>query len=429
MNRKINVLIFAAGEINSVELHDSLSHNVNIELYGASSIDRHGSYIFKNYRCDLPMITDCSFIEEFNKLIDEWNIDLVFPNHDTIALFLAENQHRINAQIAVSPYETALICRDKKRIYDIFSDCDFCPHIYNEIDEYPVFIKPRMGQGAQGATLIECKSDIPSEFRPSDYIISEVLPGSELSVDCLTDSNGNLCACYPRERNRILAGICTAGKTVNSSEEILEIANIINSRVKFKGLWFFQVKKASNGKYKLLEFATRCASTMGLTRARGVNLPLLSVYVHMGYDIKVFDNQIPLKMDRVMITRYKLDFDYDEVYIDYDDTIIENEKVCLLAIRFLYQCLNNHKRVILLTKHEAYNVDSLEDSFRKHCIPKELFDKILMLNLEEEKYDNIVSNKAIFIDNAFAERKKVHDHLGIPVYDVEGIETLLDWRV
>lgn len=120
MNRKINVLIFAAGEINSVELHDSLSHNVNIELYGASSIDRHGSYIFKNYRCDLPMITDCSFIEEFNKLIDEWNIDLVFPNHDTIALFLAENQHRINAQIAVSPYETALICRDKKRIYDIF---------------------------------------------------------------------------------------------------------------------------------------------------------------------------------------------------------------------------------------------------------------------------------------------------------------------
>lgn len=428
MKSKIHVLIFSAGEINSVELHNALSHNVNIELFGASSIDRHGGYIFKDYRSNLPMITDNDFIEEFNRLLDEWDIDLVFPNHDTIALFLSEHKDLIHAKVAVSPYKTALVCRDKKKIYDLFADCDFCPHIYNSISEYPVFIKPREGQGAQGALLIKSKTEIPNNFNQEEYVISEYLSGTELSVDCLTDSKGILCACFPRERNRILAGICTAGKAVNISDEILEIAETINNRLEFKGLWFFQVKQDSNGRYKLLEFATRCASTMCLTRARGVNLPLLSVYIHMGYDIKVFDNQIPVVMDRVMITRYKIDFDYDEVYIDYDDTIIEKDKVCLSVMRFLYQCLNKKKRIVLLTKHEAYNNDSLDDSFKKHCIPSDIFERIVILNREEEKYNCILSKNSIFIDNAYSEREKVHNYVGIPVFDVEGIEVLLDWR-
>ena len=428
MKTKIHVLIFSAGEINSVELHDALSHNVNIELYGASSIDRHGGYIFKNYKSNLPMITDNAFIEEFNRLIDEWNIDLVFPNHDTIALYLSEHQDLIHAKVAVSPYKTTLICRDKKKIYELFADCDFCPHIYNAILDYPLFIKPRKGQGAQGAMLIKAKKDIPNGFNSEDYVISEYLSGAELSVDCLTDSKGMLCACFPRERNRILAGICTAGKTISATDEILEIAKTINARLEFKGLWFFQVKQDSKGRYKLLEFATRCASTMCLTRARGVNLPLLSVYVHMGYDIKVFDNQIPVEMDRVMITRYKMNFEYDEVYIDYDDTIIEKDTVCPLVMRFLYQCLNQKKRIILLTKHEAYNNDSLEESFKKHCIPIDIFDQIIILNHEEEKYKRVLSRNSIFIDNAYTEREKVHINVGIPVFDIEGIEVLLDWR-
>ena len=39
MTKKIRVLVFPAGEINSIELHDALSSNVNVELFGASSRD------------------------------------------------------------------------------------------------------------------------------------------------------------------------------------------------------------------------------------------------------------------------------------------------------------------------------------------------------------------------------------------------------
>lgn len=71
MEGKIGVLVFPAGEINSIELHDALSTCVNIRLFGASSVDRHGEFIFKNYISGIPTISDSSFLTVFNNIIDE----------------------------------------------------------------------------------------------------------------------------------------------------------------------------------------------------------------------------------------------------------------------------------------------------------------------------------------------------------------------
>ena len=425
---KTNVLIFPAGEINSVELHDALSHNVNIEVFGASSIERHGAYVFRNYRGGLPFISDRDFIKDFNNLVEEWKIDLVFPTHDTVALFLAEHRDDIKAKIIVASYDTALICRDKRKTYDLFADCKFCPKQYEFFEEFPVFIKPREGQGAQGAYLINSLDDVPNNIDLNEYTISEYLPGQELTVDCLTDSKGNLCACLPRVRQRLLAGVCVAGETMNATNELFMIGKTINSRLNFMGLWYFQLKKDINGCYKLLEIATRCAGTMCLSRARGVNLPLLSVYVALGKDICVFENPYSVVMDRTLISRYKVDYEYDKVYVDYDDTLIEGDKVCLPVIRFLYQCRNQGKKIVLITRHEIDHKDSVERSLDEHSISRNLFDDVIMLSIAESKANYIDGEKAIFVDNAYTERKQVYEKLRIPVFDVEGIEVLIDWR-
>ena len=85
---KTKVLVFPAGEINSIEIHDSLSTCVNIELYGASSVDRHGGYVFRKYISGVPRIDEPDFITKFNCMLDEYGIDAVFPTHDTVAMFL-----------------------------------------------------------------------------------------------------------------------------------------------------------------------------------------------------------------------------------------------------------------------------------------------------------------------------------------------------
>lgn len=425
---KANVLIFPAGEINSVELHAALSYNVNIVVYGASSIERHGAYIFENYRSGLPLITAPDFIDEFNKLLEEWAIHYIFPTHDTVALFLAEWQEKIRAKVITADYNSALICRDKRKTYELFKEYDFCPKLYGGFIEFPCFIKPRDGQGSAGTKLIEDINDVPVNIKSDEYVICEYLPGDEMTVDCVTDKNGKLVAVLPRKRLRLMAGVCVAGESVDASDEIQFLADTINRKMKFLGLWYFQIKKGKKGKYKLLEVSTRCAGTMCLSRARGVNIPLLSVYAAMGRELSVYQNPFSVIMDRILISRYKINYDYNKVYIDYDDTVVSDGQVILPVIRFLYQCRNKDYYITLLTRHECEHEDTVEESLEQHGIAVNLFDAIVRLSFEEKKADYIEPNKAIFIDNAYTERKQVHDIYNIPVFDVEGIEVITDWR-
>lgn len=422
----INVLIFPDGEINSVELHDALSTCVNINLFGASSIERHGRYIFKNHISGLPKITDTQFYKKFNEILTRHKIDVVIPTHDTVVLEFIKNSYRINAKVMGGDFETVEICRSKKKTYHKFNDCSFIPTVYNSPTDkifYPVFIKPDEGQGAKGTLKVASFNEL-KEVNFEDNVVCEFLPGEELTIDCLTDKNGNLMIASPRSRQRVLGGVSTQGKTEALTDEIKHIATTLNNRLKFKGLWYFQIKKDQKGIFKLLEISSRCAGSMCLTRAKGLNLPLLSVYVTMGYDIKVLCNTYNVKMDRTLISRYEIDYDYKSVYFDLDDTLIVDNKVNLNAIRFLYQCKNKDIPVYLLTKH----ANTVEHTLQNHSIDKSLFRRIIHLNEHEEKSYFITDIRPILIDNAFSERLEVNNALKIPVFDVDNIEVLLDWR-
>ncbi|MCI9075383.1 MAG: carbamoylphosphate synthase large subunit short form [Dorea sp.] len=428
MNSKIGVLIFPAGEINSVELHDALSTCVNLRLYGASSVDRHGEYIFKNYISGVPYIRESNFLSEFNRIIKRHHIDVVIPTHDDIALFLAKEREHIKAKVLTADYKTALVCRDKKETYELFSEYPFCPKTYETLKEFPVFIKPRKGQGSVNAKCISCAEDIPPGICLPEYTICEYLPGHEMTVDCFTSRDGKLQAVLPRSRQRIFGGISVRGQTEAATGEIRKIAETINSKLSFLGLWYFQIRQDQEGNYKLLEISARCAGSMCLSRGRGVNLPLLSVYAAMGKDTEILENHYRLTVDRTFISRYKGDFEYNRVYIDLDDTVLINGRVNLQSIQFIYQCVNEKKQIILLTRHKADHADSAVDALQKHRISAGLFDEIIEIPFDIPKYTVIQPDGAIFIDNAFAERKSVYKHLGIPVFDVDGIEVLLDWR-
>ena len=423
---KINVLIFPAGEINSIELHTALSSCVNINLFGASSIDRHGPFVFKNYISGLPKIDEPEFINQLNSLNKKYHIDIIIPTHDTVALFFAENRERINTKILTQNLETATVCRNKLKMYAVFKEYSFVPHLYKIDDEmiFPIFVKPDESQGGKGAMIVTTKPELDTIDGIDNYVISEYLPGEELTVDCITDHKGSLKGVFPRTRQRVFCGVSVAGKSVDPTSDIMDIATAINERLNFLGLWFFQVKKDKYGTYKLMEISTRVAGGMCLTRARGVNLPLLSVYTAMGYDIEVMSNKYSIQMDRTLINRYKTDLQYDHVYLDFDDTLITYDRVNLDIIRFIYQCANQGKKIHLLTKHEF----DINKSLEKFHIEKNLFVEIIHIPLEEEKYQYITQDNAIFIDNAFKERHLVMIKCGVPVFDVDGIEVLLDWR-
>lgn len=429
MNKKINVLVFPCGAENALEIHLALKDVVNINLIGASSREDHGDFVFKNYIGNMPYITDNKFVEILNEIIDKNNIDIILPTHDDIVLFLAENEIIINSKIAIPGLEQAIICRSKRKTYELFKNENFCPDFFyklNDIKTYPVFAKPDTGQGGKGAKLINEKDnfEINNDFLKLN-VITEYLPGDEITVDCFSDKNNELRFVGPRKRDRIFSGISVKSSIIQLTDEIENIAININSKMKMNGLWYFQLKKDSNGCYKLLEISVRTSGTMNLYRGLGINFPLLTVYNLMGFEVQLIKNDFFLEVDRALFNRYRHNLEYEIIYLDFDDTVTKNNQVNPFVMMFIYNAINNNKKIKLITKHEK----NLKQTLFNLSISENLFEELIHLKSYEKKVDYIVEKeKSIFIDNAFSERVEVQKQLNIPVFDVDAIAILINWK-
>ncbi|ERI90850.1 ATP-grasp domain protein [Clostridiales bacterium oral taxon 876 str. F0540] len=428
MKEKINVLIFPAGSENGLNIYDSLKYNLHFNVFGASGKVDHCELIYpidRLYIDDL-YITNDNFIPKFNKIIKKFSIDFIIPTHDTIATFLLENSNKINAKLICSAYETAKIAENKELTYEILKDMYFYPKVFlnsSEVTKYPVFLKPFIGAGGKGTFIAYNKQELDDIMKKkTNLLISEYLPGVEYTVDCFTNRYGELLFVGPRTRERITIGITFRSERAENNEEFEKIANEINSRFNLRGAWFFQVKEDEQGKLKFMEFSVRQSGTMAFYRQLGVNFAALALFDAMGYDVKIMFNDYKLTLDRSLKNSYKFDYDYDKLYIDYDDTLIVNGKINTTLMKVVYQSINANKKIVLLTKHPYV----LEESFKKYRINKDIFDEIIVISPDRKKAEYIDKKRAVFIDNYFPERLSVKEICNIPVFDVDAVECLID---
>jgi hypothetical protein len=169
-----------------------------------------------------------------------------------------------------------------------------------------------------------------------------------------------------------------------------------------------------------MEVAPRVAGAMGLTRCRGVNLPLISLFDALDLDVSIFENRGDMVIDRALENRYKHSAAYDHVYLDFDDLVVVDGKVSPAVMAFVYQCLNRGVQLHLLSRHQG----DLSAELKRFKLT-ELFVDAVQVGEDEEKVSFITQRAAIFIDDSFHERKAVHDALGIPVFDAHMLESLL----
>jgi len=368
---------------------------------------------------------DPQFIPEFNKIIGEYAIDFVYPAHDSVVLTLAQNQDALACGFVGSPFETCQICRSKLLTYRTFEGKLRVPHAYSgedQIQEYPVFLKPDVGQGSRGTYTANSHMEI--EFylsKDPTLLILEYLPGIEFTIDCFTDRHGKLRFVGARKRTRVHNGISVNAYPVEG-KEFHTFAETINETLRFRGAWFFQVKETLDGKQTLMEIAPRIAGTMGLYRNLGVNFALLSVYDCLDVDVEIQCNSYSIEIDRALYSCFQTDLTYQHVHIDLDDTIIIDGRVNVMAVAFLYQCLNKGIKIHLLSRR----LGAIRSVLRKHRL-EAVFDTITQLDQIQEKADYIKEPSSIFIDDSFSERQKVSRKLGVPVFDLDAIESLLDW--
>lgn len=424
-----NVLVFPCGSEIGLELNRALRHSPHFSLFGASSVPDHGEFVYRRYIGGLPMVNEPEFLSDFNRVLSTYAIDYVFPAHDDVlVLFSAWEAEGLLAASVIAP-EAAVcrLCRSKGATYSHFAEVLPVPRTWHMselvADDFPVFIKPDSGQGSKGTLRADDFEAATEKLRRSPLdLISEYLPGPEYTVDCFTDRHRELLYVGGRVRNRMTNGIAVNSVEVKD-DRFRRFAEIINHELAMRGAWFFQLKEDADGVLKLLEIAPRIAGTSGLQRAKGVNLPLLSLYDRLGLDLSIIDNGLThVEIDRALGNSYRLSVEYDAVYIDLDDTLLMDGGVNPEAARFIFQCHNKRKRLVLVTRHFQPPDETLKE-YRLDC----LFDEVLWLRNGEGKSSVVKpGERAIFIDDSFVEREEVSSQLGIPVFDPSAFEALLE---
>jgi len=425
---KKNVLVFPCGSEIGLEIHRSLKYSTHFALFGASTVDDHGKYVYESYIPGVPFVDDDRFLSELNNIIEKYGIDFIVPAHDSVVLKLAEAKAtgKINVRVVTSPYKTCKIARSKSDTYRTLKNVVNVPKMFESVTnvgvkDFPVFLKPDVGQGSKGVHIANDRSSLELIVAKNpDLLILEMLPGDEYTVDCFTDRRGNLIFWEGRKRERTFGGISIGSSTVQDMD-FGSMAQKINETLSFRGAWFFQVKLSKHQEPALLEIAPRIAGTSGLVRCRGVNLTLLSLFDAMDIDIEIMQQNSVISVDRALESKYKSTLHYEHVYIDFDDLVISNGKVNTQVISFLYQCINQGVSLHLITRHR----EDITKTLKQYKLTT-VFDSLTWLKAGEHKSDYIKEKDAIFIDDSFIERKDVAENCRIPVFDAHMIESLIN---
>ncbi len=424
-----NVLVFPGGTENGLEIQRSLRYAKEVTLYSASSaVKNHAEYVFQNHVV-IPEIYDDNCLLALNQIIREYAIDFIFPANSLVIDFLVKDRDKLDCELLQPASETVRLIRSKRQTYNLFKSLVRTPVVYtsaDEIKEYPVFIKPDRLYGSQGAVKIRTANEL-AEFDLSgeDYVLTEYLPGEEYTVDCFSIS-GNLEYAMARERERIRMGTTMHTRSADKRIQTLlfPMARIISDELGLHGVWFFQVKRAADGQLCLMEVESRVAGTMVLSRALGVNLPLANIYLAAGITVQLKAQDYDLELDRSLATRFKSSIEFDTVYIDLDDTVVVKDTLNLDAIRFLYQCHQKNKKVVLLSKSHHPDPDAYLETLKI----RQLFDEVHWLREDDSKSDFIKAPSSIFIDDSFSQRREVDEEHHIPTFEPSNIDVLIDER-
>lgn len=424
----VNVLVFPAHTETALEIRDALKDLKTVRLFGGACSEGLADFVFETCFHNLPAVDSPLFADSLNAVIDSNHIDYIFPAQDDVLKPLSDLREQFHAVLLASPPETIEICSSYTATYSFFKGRSFIPEFYSSFDRipsYPVSVLPDPVNGLDSARRIKDREHLEDAFPSAENIcICEPFSGTDYSVDCFTDADRKLLVTGLRSKERVRAGISVRSRILPADSRISAIAEEINSGLVFRGAWFFTVRKRSDGEYRLLAVFPRIAETMGLIRSIGINMPSMTLSLFCGERPNPVINHNRVLVDRAFCSRFKTDISYSSIYVDFDDTLLVNGKVNTALMMFLYQSFNKGKNIILLTRHAN---DIYSDLDRFH-IPCSLFHEIIHITDNREKADYIKPD-SVFIDDSFAERERIHSRCNIPVFDIDMIESLLDWKV
>lgn len=404
----MNILVFPCGSEIGLEIHRSLVGKKGINLIGLSSVEDHGRYVYENYLGDCPFVNHIDFKNKIHGLVIDFKIEVIYPANEVALLKLKELEPYIGCKVIGPSLETVQICNSKLRTYEVLKSSVKVPEVLPEWSSYPIFIKPAVGHSAINCHKINSESEMMALYNPDIHLVLEYLPGKEYTIDCFADQYAE-----GRERSKIIKGISASTQIVKDGR-FEAWAKKINAVLNFPGAWFFQVKENALGELVLLEVGARLAGSSSLSRLRGVNLPLLNLY---DGPVRIKSQEYITEISRALDVKAKINYEFDNVYVDLDDTLIINGKVNFKLLALIYKFRNEGKRVYIITRSSYLSATC---KLQYAHIDESLFT-LFMCVKEGERKKEYLRPRSILIDDSFAEREDIDQ----PAFDTDIVDSLL----
>lgn len=262
----------------------------------------------------LPEIESKSYLSRLFEIITKHKISILMPSSGYDIYHYSKYKKKLlnlGALPVVSDVKTMEICRDKMQTYHHLSkkfDLPLTTLDSKKLEGFPLIAKPRYGKGSKGIVKIENPLDLRYiQSKQNGLIFQEYLPGTEYTIDVLSDFNGEPLIAVPRIRVQTKAGISTVGKIIKD-ENISETCKSIAKYLKIKGPCCIQMKESNEGTLKLVEVNPRLGGGTIFTALAGANFPAMILDMAMGKRIK-----IP-KISEITVVRY------------FEEIVVENQK-------------------------------------------------------------------------------------------------------
>lgn len=409
----MNILILPGTTLIAREIRVSLEAMREVHLYGAGFDLAHpDTKLYKDFFYLGQGLTEAN-LDRVSKIVQDFEIQMIFLAHDQYLLDFKDYTEISGAKIVHHNSRSIEITSYKSKTYKCFKKWIPTPNIFTidfameKQDEY--YVKPDRGQGGVGG-FHAINFDL-TKINPKSHLISEFLPGEEYTVDCFSSFDSKVIYAAARERLEISNGLAIETKMVHLPI-VNEYSKRISQELELSGAWFFQLKASGTGELKLLEIGLRIAGASGVNRLRGINLSQMQIYQELGRKlvVPIFDTN-----PKVSEKGVDLDFDYQAVFLDYDDTMTIEGNARESVKTFLTKCKQREIPVSIISRHVGDLRLSLTRNF-----PGFTFTDIIQINDGSNKSLHIPSTlKTLFVDDSFYERSQVKKVLRNRVLSVD----------
>lgn len=299
----------APAGINTIKSLKMVKYPVRIVASDTNPISA-GFFMSDAYEV-LPEIDSKLYIPRLFEIIAKHRIGILMPSSGYDIYRYSENKEKLiklGALPVVSDKQTMEVCRDKMETFNYLSkkfDLPFTTLNYKKASKFPLIAKPRYGKGSKGILKIDNEDEINyAQFKKDNFIFQEYLPGTEYTIDVLSDLEGEPIIAVPRIRLQTRAGISTVGKIVKD-ENISETCKSIAKYLKIRGPCCIQMKESKEGIPKIVEVNPRMGGGTIFTTLAGANFPAMILDMVNGKKLK-----IP-KISEITIVRY-----FEEIVVE-----------------------------------------------------------------------------------------------------------------